>query len=124
LKNGKVLIQKKENIEFENLDIKISDNKILEIGQNLNYDNNTEILDLQGDFVLPGMVNSHYHSYTNILKGTSWGEPLEIWSNDTVALGGILKGDDHRLSTLLGAAEMIKMGVTTCIDHIPHLKFA
>lgn len=124
LKNGKVLIQINEDLKFKDLDIKISGNIISDVGENLDCDESTKVLDLHGDFVLPGMINSHYHSYTNILKGTSWGEPLELWSNDTVALGGILEGDDHQLSTLLGAAEMIKMGVTTCIDHIPHLKFA
>lgn len=124
LQNGLVLQYKGSEIIFEKMDIRISNQIIHEIGKLLIPELNEECIDLGGDMVLPGMTNSHYHSYTNILRGASFGEPLEIWSHDTVALGGILTNEDMRLSTTLGICEMLRSGVTACVDHLPHLKTA
>lgn len=124
LQNGNVLQNKDSNIIFTKMDIRIQDNIILETGMNLIPESGEECLDLKDDFVLPGMINSHYHSYTNILRGTSFGEPLELWSNDTIALGRILTKEDIALSVSLGICEMLRAGVTACVDHIPHLETA
>ena len=104
-------------------DIRISEEgRITEIGGGLSPLAGEECLCAAGRLVLPGMVNAHYHSYSNILKGTSYGEPLEIWANDTVALGGALDLDLMRLSAQLGIVEMLRAGVTACLDHIPHIR--
>lgn len=123
LKNGNILQIKDSGISFEKADIRILDKAIHETG-NLCPLDNEECMDLNGDFVLPGMVNSHYHSYTNIIRGTSFGEPLEIWSSDTVNLGQVLTEEDMELSASLGICQMLRAGVTACVDHLPHLKTA
>ncbi len=123
LQNGNVLQYKDSNIFFTKMDIRLRDH-IMETGGHLIPQPGEECLDLKGDFVLPGMINSHCHSYTNILKGTSFGEPLELWSRDTIALGRVLTEEDMALSTSLGICEMLRAGVTTCVDHLPHLKTA
>ncbi|MFC7062177.1 amidohydrolase family protein [Halobacillus seohaensis] len=81
----------------------------------------TEVIDANWDIVMPGMTNAHYHSYSNLLKGTENNLPLEIWSLYTVAYGHSLTDEDIYLAVLLGAAEMIRSGVTGCIDHFPHI---
>jgi len=121
LRNGYVLQTDENHIYFEKLDIRTENGEIVEMGTRLTQGQNEDMVDLDGDLVLPGMVNSHYHSYTNIIRGTSFGEPLELWSNDTVALGGVLSNRDMELSASLGIIEMLKAGVTACVDHIPHL---
>ncbi|WLD93586.1 amidohydrolase family protein [Alkalihalobacillus sp. AL-G] len=80
-----------------------------------------ETIDASGRIVIPGMVNAHYHSYSNVLKGTTNNLPLEIWSLYTVAYGHSLTEEELELAVLLGAIEMIKNGTTACIDHYPHL---
>lgn len=119
--NGKVLIHNGEGLNFVKADIRINSSTIKELGEKLTPLPDEECIDLNGDYVLPGMVNSHYHSYTNILKGTSFGEPLEMWSLDTVALGRILGEREMALSVSLGICDMLRSGVTACLDHIPHL---
>ena len=121
LKNGRVLVQEDSNINYKKIDIRIKDNIISELSKDIIYESNEECIDLNGDYILPGLVNSHYHSYTNILKGTSFGEPLELWSFDTIALGKILSDCDMEISVLLGICEMLRSGVTACVDHLPHL---
>ena len=122
LQNAQALQYKNSKIIFEKMDIRIRNRIIYETGPFLQPIPGEESVDLRGDMVLPGMVNSHYHSYTNILRGTAFGEPLELWSHDTVALGGILTDEDMAISTSIGICEMIRAGVTACVDHLPHLK--
>ncbi|MGP4078435.1 amidohydrolase family protein [Pseudalkalibacillus sp. R45] len=81
-----------------------------------------EILDAQDMILIPGMVNAHYHSYTNMLKGTVNNLPLELWTLYTVAYGHSLEEEDIYYGVLLGCIEMMKSGVTSCLDHFPHIR--
>ena len=74
--------------------------------------------------VMPGLVNAHYHSYSTVLKGTENSLPLEAWALYTVAYGRALGEEAIRLAVLLGAAEMLRSGVTACLDHFPHVRWA
>jgi 5-methylthioadenosine/S-adenosylhomocysteine deaminase len=81
-----------------------------------------ETIDGSEMVVMPGMTNAHYHSYSNLLKGTTSHFPLEIWSLYTTAYGYSLDDEDIYNAVLLGLIDMIKSGVTSCIDHFPHIK--
>lgn len=124
LKNGNVLQYNDLEISFKKTDIQLKDGIICKIDSSIIPTPGEQSIDLKGDFLFPGMVNSHYHSYTNILRGTSLGEPLEIWSHDTVSLGRALDKEDMKISTELGICEMLRSGVTSCVDHLPHLNTA
>lgn len=56
LKNGKVFLESKGG--FINCDVKISDDKIHTIGENLSAD---EEIDCTGKFVMPGLIDAHSH---------------------------------------------------------------
>lgn len=101
-------------------DVRVENGKIAEVAELLAPCPNEETFDARGKLLLPGMVNAHYHSYSNLWKGTAWGEPLEVWSSDTIGLGGLMGNEEAVLSAYLGIAEMLHAGVTACIDHIPH----
>lgn len=81
-----------------------------------------ETVDGSEMIVMPGMTNAHYHSYSNLLKGTTSDLPLEIWSLFTTAYGYSLDDEDIYNAVLLGLIDMIKSGVTSCIDHFPHIR--
>jgi 5-methylthioadenosine/S-adenosylhomocysteine deaminase len=83
-----------------------------------------EIFDAGGMIVMPGLVNAHYHSYSALLKGTENRLPLESWVLYTVAYGLAFGEEAIRLAILLGAAEMIRNGITACVDHFPHVRWA
>jgi 5-methylthioadenosine/S-adenosylhomocysteine deaminase len=83
-----------------------------------------EAIDATGMILMPGLVNAHYHSYSTLLKGTENSLPLEPWALYTVAYGRALGAEAIRLAVLLGAAEMIRNGVTACLDHFPHTRWA
>lgn len=84
-------------------------------------DSADENLDAEGMLLIPGQVNSHYHSYANLLKGTINNLPLELWSLFTVAYGHSLSDLDIHSAVLLGSAEMMRSGITGVMDHFPHL---
>jgi 5-methylthioadenosine/S-adenosylhomocysteine deaminase len=83
-----------------------------------------EVFDAAGMILTPGLVNAHYHSYGTLLKGTQNRLPLEPWALYTVAYGRALGAEAIRLAVLLGAAEMIRNGITACLDHFPHTRWA
>jgi imidazolonepropionase-like amidohydrolase len=59
LKNGKVITISGETIEGG--DILIKGRKIAKVGQNIQGDPSTEIIDLDGKWVMPGIIDSHSH---------------------------------------------------------------
>lgn len=69
--------------------------------------------------VMPGLINAHHHAYANVLRGTENSLPLELWAPFTTAYGRALDAEMLRLGILLGAAEMLRNGVTTVVDHSP-----
>ncbi|MCK6452470.1 MAG: hypothetical protein L6R19_16720 [Alphaproteobacteria bacterium] len=44
-----------------------------------------ERIDLEGQVLMPGLVNAHYHSYGNVVRGTENCLPLEQWALFAVA---------------------------------------
>ena len=88
-----------------------------------------ETLDANGLALVPGLVNAHHHAYANVLRGTENALPLELWALYTVAYGRTIDEKLLRLAILVGAAEMLRAGVTAAIDHSPpvrraHISFA
>jgi len=74
-------------------------------------------IDATGHLLMPGLVNAHFHSSANHLKGSLDGLPLEIFMLfETPADGARNDPRAAYVSTLLGAVEMLKSGVTTVLD--------
>jgi 5-methylthioadenosine/S-adenosylhomocysteine deaminase len=74
-------------------------------------------IDGRGHLLMPGLVNAHFHSSANHLKGSLDSLPLEIFMLFETPADGAR--DDARaayVSTVLGAIEMLKSGVTSVLD--------
>jgi len=79
-----------------------------------------QAVDLGGQVLMPGLVSAHSHSYSTAARGTENALPLEPWALYTVALGRALGDEAFRLAIQLTAAEMLRAGVTGCIDHFAY----
>lgn len=77
-----------------------------------------DFVDASGLIAAPGLVNCHTHSPDNLARGTAPDLPLELWSLTSSAAREGREGQDIRLSTLLGAIEMMRCGTTTVLDHV------
>lgn len=109
----------KENI-LQDGSIVIEGDKIVDVGTRPDIDRKysaNETIDANGMVVLPGLINAHIHTVQTLFRGIA----------DDVSLFDYLKGfilpleesmskDDVHISSLLGYAEMIKSGITTCAD--------
>ena len=74
-------------------------------------------IDATGHLLMPGLVNAHFHSSANHLKGSFDSLPLELFMLfETPADGAREDARAAYVSTLLGAVEMLKCGVTSVLD--------
>jgi 5-methylthioadenosine/S-adenosylhomocysteine deaminase len=80
-------------------------------------------IDGRGLLAMPGLINAHFHSPGNLMKGCLDSMPLELFMLHEVpplAQGG----DDQRLvyvRTMLGALEMLRRGITCVHDDAYHV---
>lgn len=119
-KNAKIVTMNSDQAIIDTGYLTIKGNKISGVGHGDYHANGTEseIIDLDGSIIIPGLVNAHSHSYANIVKGTSENIPLEIWMLYVMKEGKRLSNEDIYISSLLGSMEMLKGGVTTFLDHL------
>ncbi|QJQ95637.1 MULTISPECIES: amidohydrolase family protein [Halomonadaceae] len=101
-------------------DIRIRDNRIVEIGDDLMVQEHERIIDAQGCVIWPGLVNTHHHLAQSILKGVPEGlnqglgdwlgsVPYRFWPKITPEL--------MYHAARLGLYELLCSGATTCADH-------
>jgi 5-methylthioadenosine/S-adenosylhomocysteine deaminase len=82
------------------------------------------IIDARERLLMPGFVNAHTHSPTNVLKGTGdlLSHPAFMWRNQADTAGRT--PDEIRLSAQLGCIEHLLGGTTSVIDHFPEQGFS
>lgn len=74
-------------------------------------------IDARGLLLMPGLINAHFHSSVNDLKGSLNSLPLEIFMLfESPASGAAVQPRAAYIRTLLGALEMLRGGVTCVLD--------
>ncbi len=74
-------------------------------------------IDASGYLLMPGLINAHFHSSVNHLKGSLDSLPLEIFMlYESPPDGTAIDPRAAYVRTMLGALEMLKGGVTTVLD--------
>ena len=77
----------------------------------------TREIDASGKLLMPGLINGHFHSSVNHLKGSLDSLPLEIFMLFESPSDGVAASERAvYLRTMLGALEMIRGGVTAVLD--------
>ena len=83
------------------------------------------VVDASGQSVLPGLINAHTHLYQSFLKGLNDRLDLVEWCAEVLfPVVDVIRGthseeNDERTGyhyALLGAIEMIRGGITCCVD--------
>jgi cytosine/adenosine deaminase-related metal-dependent hydrolase len=76
-----------------------------------------QVIEARGKLVIPGFVNSHYHSYDVLAKGLLEDMPFDVWAlHSQPAYFGKRSKAELRARTLLGALECLRSGITTLQD--------
>jgi len=77
-----------------------------------------EIVDVSGKLLMPGMVDTHRHTWQTLLRGLGcdW-SVLDYLAAVRVKLAPAFSAEDVYLSNYAGALEALDSGVTTLVDH-------
>ena len=121
IKNARVLTLDEHDTEHECADILIEGSKIVEVGPDIDVssaENHISTIDAQGLLAMPGLVNGHFHSPGNFLRGAVDDYPLELFMLYEIPPFSN-KLPSQRLNyvrTLLSAIEILKLGITSVHD--------
>ena len=125
IRNARVLTFDKARREYTSADVLTNGRKIVAVGPDLrlsefiNVESEiVEVIDGTGKLVTPGLINAHLHSPANFLKGALEDFPLEIFMLYEVPPMGDtpLSSRLYYLRAMLGAMEMLKLGITSVHD--------
>lgn len=98
------------------VDIVIEGDRIVEIRRDVEVVRGAEVIDGSGQLVLPGMTNAHTHAHANLVKATATNWSLEDLLNYGPAVYGHRTPEEHYLSAVIGAIEMVRSGCTSAYD--------
>ncbi|MDT8861501.1 amidohydrolase [Alkalihalobacillus sp. MEB130] len=109
--NGSNQVLKGGAIAFEN-------GKITYVGETPNdlsmYE---EVIDVKGDYVLPGLVNTHGHASMSLLRGYADDLPLQQWLEEKMwPIEAQYTKEHAKWGTYLSLIEMLRTGTTTFVD--------
>jgi cytosine/adenosine deaminase-related metal-dependent hydrolase len=103
---------------FTNGEIYVEDGLIKKLGKFKHKSLNiTHKFDGSKYIIIPGLINSHSHSYTSFLKGTINNVPLDIYMLHAFAGNTERSEREIYVSTVLEGLQLLKFGVTTNCDH-------
>jgi len=119
IKGGNVLlVNKKREVSFTNVDILVKDKRISRLGSNLSVDGQVEIVDATGFIVTPGFIDPHRHVFQSQLRSVVGNHTLlDYCAHLLQGRMVFLDENDMYLSQVSGLAEAINAGVTTVMDH-------
>jgi len=94
------------------------DDRITYVGPRATYalTGTEDWLNVGGHFVLPGIVNLHTHTPMTALRGLADDLPAQAWLPRAAQLESTLAAEDRYWSSLCGAWELLRRGVTCIAD--------
>jgi 5-methylthioadenosine/S-adenosylhomocysteine deaminase len=126
IRNARVQTFDAQDRAFECADILVEGTTIAAIGENLAAPPDAAVIDAKDHLAIPGLINAHFHSSANLMKGTLDSLPLEIFMLYEVPplATGALAGRLAYVRTMIGALEMVKLGITSIMDDAFHVPIA
>ena len=96
-------------------DVFIKNGIINRIDADIAVDDDCKVIDAKNNLLMPGLINGHFHSSVNHMKGSLPSLPLEIFmlyeSPELECLRPTPR--EAYLRTMLGCMEMLKCGTTS-----------
>jgi 5-methylthioadenosine/S-adenosylhomocysteine deaminase len=119
---GGIVVTMNEQFDvFHNGAVVIQANQIIAIGSASEIDARftaSEYIDCRGNYLIPGLINTHTHASMTLMRGMSDDSRLDVW-----LMGYIMPAEREfvspefcKLGTSIACAEMIRGGVTAYAD--------
>jgi 5-methylthioadenosine/S-adenosylhomocysteine deaminase len=121
IRNARILTMDEAGSEHDRATITIEQGRITAVepyaGSDVPIRAADRAIDASGHLIMPGLVNAHFHSSVNHLKGSLDSLPLEIFMlYESPSDGVSIDPRAAYVRTMLGALEMLKSGVTAVLD--------
>lgn len=83
-------------------------------------DSADEVIDLSGQIVLPGLVNTHHHFYQTLTRAVPGAQDAGLfeWLRTLYPIWARMSAEHIRVSTQVALAELALSGCTTAFDHL------
>ncbi|MDG1845934.1 MAG: 8-oxoguanine deaminase [Acidimicrobiales bacterium] len=75
------------------------------------------IVNVDGDIITPGLINTHHHLYQWMTRGLATGCDLFQWLTTLYPIWGRMSVEDVHAAALVGLSELALTGCTTASDH-------
>jgi cytosine/adenosine deaminase-related metal-dependent hydrolase len=130
IRNAKVLTLDAKDREWPEADIVIRGTAIEAIGPGAGTGQSFDrVIEAKGLLAMPGLINAHFHSPGNLMKGSLDGLPLELFMLYEVpplaeGTAGAAVARLAYVRTMLGAIEMLRRGITCVHDDAFHVPVA
>ncbi|MFT7220071.1 MAG: 5-methylthioadenosine/S-adenosylhomocysteine deaminase [Candidatus Azotimanducaceae bacterium] len=120
LTNALIVTMNDERDVMENAAVVIEGDRIVAVGptEEISRDYaDAEQTDCAGSIIIPGMVNTHTHSFQTLLKGLGDDMELKKWFSCMTGPAALqLTQDDLHIAAMHACVESIRSGVTTLVD--------
>jgi 5-methylthioadenosine/S-adenosylhomocysteine deaminase len=115
MRGGYVMTMEPGQADIPDGDVHIDNGVIVDIGTGL-APAGAQIIDARGFIVMPGLVDTHWHMWTTLLRNMSGDTPKQGYFPMTTVLGKVFTPRDMYYGTLLSAAEALHSGISTMHD--------
>src|SRR6266545_5746580 len=104
---------------IERADILIDDGRIAELAppRTVSPASASDSIGASSGLVMPGLVNAHTHSPENLARGRAERARLPEWREAIWPALDALSAEHLKIAIEVGAAEMIRRGITGVVDH-------
>ena len=116
LKNGYIVTMDAEENVYDGGGVLVENDRIVAVGRIAEQlvKPDSEVIDLQGKYVLPGFVNTHVHTSQQISRGVGDDVRFVTWLHDRMwPFESSMTEEDSYISTLTCCLEQIRAGVTS-----------
>ncbi|NKS55580.1 amidohydrolase family protein [Rhodococcus hoagii] len=116
IRNGHVLTMDPKLGDFESADVLIEDGAIVAVAPSLPV-TDAEIVDAEGHIVMPGLIDTHRHTWQSLVRGICGDWTLgDYFFGIRLGISSAYTPDDVRLGNYYGAVDALNAGVTTLLD--------
>ncbi|WP_428909206.1 amidohydrolase family protein [Niallia sp. Krafla_26] len=121
--NGTIITCNEEREVFKNGAIVIENGLITYVGETpTDKDEYHETINLNGDLLLPGLINTHGHVQMSLLRGYGDDLPLKMWLEEKIwPIEAKFNPEIAKWGSYLSLVEMIRTGTTTFVDMYDHM---
>lgn len=112
IRNAYVMTMDRELGDIANGDVHIKNGEIMAVGKALKAPG-AMVLDGQRSIVVPGLVETHWHTWNTSLRSFAGEKPDQGYFPTAAAFGAAMSPEDMYRATRLAATEAIYSGITT-----------